>query len=239
MQLWSELFQNFNYLMLKGLQFRHASWHFLCLYPGVCTSNKNHNQMKNKRTILSSILCAIALALGSTAYATDLAIGDSRDLGLISPNHPADPTDSEGFIDILLAQPLGSGPTTIGANTYTRTNNDPLGGNYPAAVFAGELSFTPDAGGGNSATIDLGSNSYLYILGKYDGPNYGSEVWYGAGLSGVITLPEFGNGTQFGLSHVFVFNGTPVTTPDGGTTAALLGLALTGLAGLRARFGRN
>jgi len=79
----------------------------------------------------------------------------------------------------------------------------------------------------------------LYILGKYDGPNYGSEVWYGAGLSGVITLPEFGNGTQFGLSHVFVFNGTPVTTPDSGTTAALLGLALTGLAGLRAKFGRN
>jgi len=27
--------------------------------------------------------------------------------------------------------------------------------------------------------------------------------------------------------------------PDGGTTAALLGLGLTGLAGLRAKFGRN
>jgi len=195
--------------------------------------------MKDKRTILSSVLCAVALAFGSTAYATTLTIGDSRDLGLISPNHPADPTDSEGFIDILLAQPSPSGPTVIGANIYTRTANDPLGGVYPAASFAAELKFTPDAGGGNSATIDLGSNSYLYILGKYDGPNYGSEVWYGAGLSGVITLPEFGNGTQFGLSHVFVFNGTPVTTPDSGTTAALLGLALTGLAGLRAKFGRN
>ena len=195
--------------------------------------------MKNKRTIISSVLCAVALVLGSTAYATTLTIGDSRDLGLISPNHPADPTDSEGFIDILLAQPSPSGPTVIGANIYTRTANDPLGGVYPAASFAAELKFTPDAGGGNSATIDLGSNSYLYILGKYDGPNYGSEVWYGAGLSGVITLPEFGNGTQFGLSHVFVFNGTPVTTPDSGTTAALLGLALTGLAGLRAKFGRN
>jgi hypothetical protein len=192
--------------------------------------------MKNKRTILSTVLCAIALALGSTAYAATLTIGDSRDLGLISPNHPADPTDSEGFIDILLAQPAPSGPTTIGANTYTRTANDPLGGVYPAANFAAELSFTVS---GNEATIDLGSNSYLYILGKYDGPNYGSEVWYGAGLNGVITLPEFGNGSQFGLSHVFVFNGTPVTTPDGGTTAALLGLALTGLAGLRAKFGRH
>jgi VPDSG-CTERM motif len=195
--------------------------------------------MKNKRIIVSSVLCAVALALGSTAYATTLTIGDSRDLGLISPNHPANPANTQTYIDILLAQPSPSGPTVIGANIYTRTSNDPLGGVYPAASFVAELSFTPAAGGANSATIDLGSNSYLYILGKYDGPNYGSELWYGAGLSGVITLPEFGNGTQFGLSHVFVFNGTPTTTPDGGTTATLLGLALTGLAGLRARFGRN
>src|SRR5207244_10818283 len=84
-------------------------------------------QMKNKRTILSGVLCAVALALGSTAYATTLTIGDSRDLGLISPNHPADPSDSEGFIDILLAQPSPSGPTVIGANIYIRTGNDPLG----------------------------------------------------------------------------------------------------------------
>src|SRR5438046_9903493 len=102
--------------------------------------------MKNKRRILSSVLCAVALALGSTSYATTLTIGDSRDLGLISPNHPADPTDSEGFIDILLDQPAPSGPTTIGANTYTRTSNDPLGGNYPAADFAVELSFTQGPG---------------------------------------------------------------------------------------------
>jgi hypothetical protein len=193
--------------------------------------------MKNLHSVILGALCAVALALGSPAYATTtLTIGDSRDLGLISPNHPADPNDSEGFIDILLAQPSPSGPTTIGANTYTRTANDPLGGVYPAADFVTELSFSVS---GSTATIDLGSNSYLYILGKYDGPNYGSEVWYGAGLSGVITLPEFGSGEKYGLSHVFVFNGTPVTTPDGGTTGALLGLALTGLAGLRARFGRK
>jgi hypothetical protein len=212
----------------------------LCLKGGVSTVNKNYNHyMKNKRTILSSVLCAVALALGSTAYATTLTIGDSRDLGLISPNHPANPANTQTYIDILLGQSSPSGPTTIGANQYTRTANDPLGGVYPAAVFAAELSFTQGPGGANSATIDLGSNSYLYILGKYDGPNYGSEVWYGAGLNGVITLPFYGNGSQFGLSHVFVFNGTPTTTPDGGTTATLLGLALTGLAGLRARFGRN
>ena len=34
-------------------------------------------------------------------------------------------------------------------------------------------------------------------------------------------------------------NTPPVTIPDGGATAALLGLGLAGLGGLRARFGRN
>src|SRR4030095_2534884 len=99
-------------------------------------------QMKITRTILSSVLCAIALVLGSTAYATTLTIGDPNDLGLISPNHPANPANTQTYIDILLAQPSPSGPTTIGANQYTRTANDPLSGLYPAAVFAVELSFT-------------------------------------------------------------------------------------------------
>ena len=194
--------------------------------------------MKNKRIILSSVLCAVALALGSTAYATNLSFGDPNDLGLINPNHPADPASSTVYVNILLAQPLGSGPTTIGPNKYTRTTNDPGAGSYPAAVFADELSFSPAAGGANSATVDLGSGGFLYLLGKFDGKNYGSEVWYVAGLTGVITLPEFGAG-KYGLSHVYVFNPGENHTPDSGTTAALLGLALTGLAGLRAKFGRN
>jgi hypothetical protein len=192
--------------------------------------------MKNKRTILYSVLCAVALALGGTANANTLTIDDPNDLGLITPNHPANPANSTIYVNILLAQPLGSGPTTIGANKYTRKNNDPGGGVYPPAVFAGELSFT--VGVGDSASVDLGSG-YVYLLAKYDGKNYGSEVWYVSGLTGPITLPEFGNGSQYGLSHVYVFNGEPVSTPDSGTAAALLGLALTGLAGLRARFGRN
>jgi len=33
------------------------------------------------------------------------------------------------------------------------------------------------------------------------------------GLSGVITLSIYGRGRQFGLSHVFVFNGTPNNHP--------------------------
>jgi hypothetical protein len=53
--------------------------------------------------------------------------------------------------------------------------------------------------------------------------------------SGTVT---FDNPVK-GISHISFFGSSGGQVPDGGTTAALLGLALTGLAGLRARFGRN
>src|SRR5882724_1530703 len=185
--------------------------------------------MKNKRTILSSVLCAVALALGSTAYATDLNFGDSRDLGLVVSGEPASPPDEEIYINTLIAQPLNSGPTTINGHTYTRTNASC--GTCPAAVFASK----DESGGG---TVDLGSG-FTYLLGKYDGPNGGDEVWYVAGLTGTITIPVNGPGAdgKYGLSHWSLFTPSTTTTPDGGTTAALLGLGLTGLAALRAKFG--
>jgi hypothetical protein len=168
------------------------------------------------------LLCAaamLAVAGASQVSATTLSFGDSNDLGLIDPNHPADPTSSGGYIDILLSQPLSSGPTTVGPNQYTRTGNDPLSGSYPAAVFNVDLM--------SSTTINLGSG-YLYLLGKYDGPNYGSEVWYVGGLTGTITIP--GTAGQYGLSHVYLFNGSGgVGLPDGGSTLAMLGIAMSGL----------
>ena len=92
---------------------------------------------KNLKTWVAAL--AFACVMGSLSQSSALTIGDTRDLGLIDPNHPASPDASEDFIDILLSQPLNSGPTTIGANAYTRTGNDPLGGVYPAADFAVDL----------------------------------------------------------------------------------------------------
>jgi hypothetical protein len=175
-------------------------------------------------------LAAIAIACAALGFASQvsaLTIGDSRDLGLIDPNHPADPGDTQGFVDILLDQPLNSGPTTIGDNAYTRTGNDPLAGNYPNAVFDIELQYS-------NGGVNLGSTGYLYLLGKYDGPNYGSVVWYVGGLTGFQTVPN--SAFQYGLSHVYAFNGTggtPGTVPDSGSTLILLGTALTGLAAMR------
>ena len=181
--------------------------------------------LKNLKAWVAAMAFAFVIGPLSNLSAISLAIGDSRDLGLIDPNHPASPAASEGFIDILLAQPLGSGPTPIGANAYTRTLNDPLAGVYPAADFAADL-------GAQFKDINLGSG-YLYLLANYDGPNYGSVVWYVGGLTGLIDIPD--KALRYGLSHTYLFNPeTPSNgVPDGGATLMLLGIGLSGLAAAR------
>jgi hypothetical protein len=40
-----------------------------------------------------------------------------------------------------------------------------------------------------STTINLGAGGlYGYLFAKYNGPNYGSEVWDGGDLSGIIAI---------------------------------------------------
>jgi hypothetical protein len=192
------------------------------------TNERKGNQNKLMKTLkyIAAIAVACAsLGLASQVSATTLTFGDSRDLGLITPDHPANPADTASFVDILLDQPLGSGPTTIGDNSYIRTTADPLGGLYPDAVFAVDL--------GATTNVDLGSG-YLYLAAKYDGPNYGAEIWYVGGLTGPITVPATGGG--YGLSFVYLYNPgstPPPSVPDSGSTVMLLGTVLSGLGAAR------
>src|SRR3954447_16396671 len=135
--------------------------------------------MKILRTIALVTATVAAISVVASVNATTLSIGDSRDLGLIDKNQPADTVSSTGYLNILLGQALGTGPVTIGQNNYTRTLNDPLAGSYPTVVFALDL--------GAVTTINLGTG-YTYLLAKYDGQNWGSEVWYVGGLTGTITI---------------------------------------------------
>src|SRR5207237_478008 len=73
--------------------------------------------------------------------------------------------------------------------TYFRSNHS--FGQLPQAVLAGHVN-------GTSTTINLGTGLYTYLFAKYDGPNYGSEVWYVGDLSGIITIPATAGG--YGLS---------------------------------------
>ena len=171
-----------------------------------------------------AVLLALCVALPSAARA--LTIGDSHELGFVEFGIPSGDADRTSYVNHLIGMSLGSTDTALG-QTFTRSNN--VFGALPTAVFALN---------GTSTTIDLGTNLYSYLFAKYDGPNYGSEVWYVGNLGGIITIPATGG--KYGLSGWTLFGpGGGNHTPDSGTTAALLGLALTGLAGLRAKFGRN
>ena len=178
---------------------------------------------KKKLAILSAAFCAVMLAFSHNASA--LTIGDSQELGFVDPGLPASDADRTLFVNSLIGLALnGSTHVIIGPhdNLATRSNND--FGPLPSAVFALN---------GGTTTIDLGTGLYSYLLAKYDGPNYGSEVWYVGNLSGIITIPATGGG--YGLSGWTLFGPGTTQVPDGGITVMLLGAGL-GALGIARRF---
>src|SRR5437899_9933804 len=170
--------------------------------------------MKIVRPILFGVLCAIALAFGSTAKATALTIGDSHELGFVNFGIPSGDSDRLTYVNHLIGMPLGTSDSADG-QVYFRSNN--TFGALPTAVLP--------AVNGTSTTINLGTGLYTYLFAKYDGPNYGSEVWYVGDLSGIITIPATAGG--YGLSGWTLFGPGVPGVPDGGTTAMLLGAALS------------
>jgi hypothetical protein len=169
-------------------------------------------------TKFALLLTAVAAALLTfTPSARALTVGDAHELGFVNFGIPSGDSDRLTYVNHLVGMALGTSDKADG-QTYFRSNNDfsPL----PQAVLGGLVD-------GTSTTINLGSGLYTYLFAKYDGPNYGSEVWYVGDLSGNITIPAAAGG--YGLSGWTLFGpGTP-GVPDGGTTAMLLGAALSAL----------
>jgi hypothetical protein len=177
------------------------------------------------RTIKLPLLCTALFGalLAFSPNARALTIGDSHELGFVNFGIPSGDSDRLTYVNHLIGMALGSSDKADG-QTYFRSNND--FGSLPQAVLAGHVS-------GTSTTIDLGSGgTYLYLFAKYDGPNYGSEVWYVGDLSGVITIPATAGG--YGLSGWTLF-GSGASIPDGGATVMLLGTAL-GALGIARRY---
>lgn len=187
----------------------------------------------NKLVVLSAV-CALMLACTNNASA-DAILGffpDTHVVGTLTPGAPADPADVATYINFMIAlSPGGSG--TFAGQDVTRTTN--LFGSLPQA------DGTPTGGSvsGTGTSVDLGGDTFTYLFAKYDGKNDRSVVWNISDLTGVLTIPADGP-LGYGLSGWILFGpGGGNNTPDSGTAAALLGLGLTGLAGLRARFGRK
>ena len=162
------------------------------------------------------VACA---SLGFASQANALVIGDAHELGFVNFGIPSGDQDRENYVNHLIGMALGSSDTFSGQD-FKRSNND--FGPLADAVFDHN---------GTSLSIDV--TGFDYLFAKYDGPNYGSEVWYVGDLSGVITIPA--KGGKYGLSGWTLFTGSGDNVPDAGATASLLGAALMGLAFLRAR----
>jgi hypothetical protein len=176
--------------------------------------------LTNKIALLSAVFCAAMLAFNPNARA--LTIGDDHELGFVEFGIPSGDADRTAYVNHLIGMALGSQDDALGQH-FTRSNND--FGPLPTAVFALN---------GTGTSIDLGAGGlYTYLFAKYDGPNFGAEVWYVGDLSGIITIPATAGG--YGLSGWTLFTGGGNGVPDGGTTVMLLGAALGSL-GMARRF---
>lgn len=176
---------------------------------------KINRSSTTKLALLCTALVGAMLAFSNNAKA--LTIGDAHELGFVNYGIPSGDQARTTYVNHLIGMALGTSDKADG-QTYFRSNNSfsPL----PTAVWALN---------GTGTSINLGAGGmYTYLFAKYDGPNYGSEVWYVGDLSGIITIPATAG--RYGLSGWTLFGpGTGTGVPDGGTTAMLLGAALGAL----------
>lgn len=182
----------------------------------------------NKRLLGGLLGLAVAVCAvfwGGPAYG--LAITDPYVVGIVVSGEPASIADEVVYVNTLLGLGANAGPIVINGHTYTTGPVD-----YNGTVTA--LNAVQD----DSESINVPAG-YEYVLAKYDGPQGGDMVWYLGGMS--MSLPANswplwknnpGN-AGLGLSHFTVFN--PVSTPDYGATALLLGLGVFALGFLRRR----
>jgi hypothetical protein len=177
---------------------------------------------KNKLAVLCSTFCAVLLAFSHNAGATAFTIGDSHELGFVQYGIPSGDADRTTYVNHLIGMGLSTSDSADGQD-YTRSSNS-----FSPLNSAVQLTLV----NGTGTSVDLGSG-YLYLFAKYDGPNYGSEVWYVGGFTGIVTIPSTAGG--YGLSTWTLFD--PVApgngVPDGGSTVMLLGAALGGLGAVR------
>jgi VPDSG-CTERM motif len=159
------------------------------------------------------------LAVGAlTAALTLSAKADLMFLGAVDfANGPNSPDANHDALEAF----LGFDPGTL---TDNFEDAGVLSG--PVSVTPGEF-FVVHYGVGEGGTGSGGSLEFFQVINGETS----------------VTFPQFGNGPDnpdpYGHGGISSARGFGGQVPDGGTTAALLGLALTGMAALRAKFGRH
>jgi MYXO-CTERM domain-containing protein len=193
----------------------------------------------NIKKLASVAFVATSMGFASQAFALDT--DSPQYMGYYTPPEPADATSEATYVNTLNNYNINTVNVESGV-TYNRSANSLCYSACPD-VLATNASKVDSPSTGN---VNLGSGGYLYLIGKYDGPNGGGVVWYVAGMTGVVTIPtSWGPSADksYGLSHWTLFSSGSSSSSSSssgqlsepGTTAiALLGLGLLGAA-LRSR----
>ena len=174
---------------------------------------------------LIKIALAAAAVLGLSLSAHALTIGDAQhawyfDTSTLGANAAGTPlTHLSGGINDYnnLAAVVGLVNTVVNPD-YLLTDGVFAPGGTPGNV-------------GNQFAVATG---WDYVLVRYDGPNGGLVLFKLDGNGGSIPFFGYdlftsGSTDSYGVSHYSLVGAHTTSVPDGGTTAALLGLGLVGM----------
>lgn len=175
-----------------------------------------------KKLKITLMCAAVSFAFSQSGICATL-------VGSVDPGSPASETEEIDYLETLLA---------MGANQVyvepINANNDRTFTTfaYDAAVttVSGYQKFDPPS---NPASV----TGFQFVLGKFGNTSFVWELASGE----TFVIPQKFDGTSNtgnGISHYSVFNGNGTRVPDGGTTIALLGMALLGLGGARRVLGK-
>jgi PEP-CTERM motif len=196
--------------------------------------------MFTSRKLLSAVAGLSMLAASAASSAAVLSFGDANYLGLVNDGIPSSLTAEVSYINAL--NDLAAGASAVPCPSVSSEECDRIGstlaGPFANALLADAVKFDTTSASDTYSTTE----TFHYVLGKYDAGQAGSMVWYFAGgITGLIDLQDTLNGK--GLSHISLFN------PDGGgggggstpepATLALVGLGLLGTAAARRRLQRR
>lgn len=178
----------------------------------------------------------LPLACGSNVYGASITLDDRGVVGIAdgragdNPGSTSMAAVAQEILDLSPAGHEGDCGTTV----------------EPRACEAGTFFDYAGTLVGNGVKVDVASNaaggpipiaaSYQYAFAKYDGQNAGWVLFDLADYGNV--LPRFSDivwtnkqGEGYEISSYTLFN--PITVPDGGSMAMLLGAALLGLGVIR------
>ncbi|MDQ3115346.1 MAG: VPDSG-CTERM sorting domain-containing protein [Verrucomicrobiota bacterium] len=179
--------------------------------------------MKTSKSVAFAMLAIIAAYFSFSAIA-----------GAALLNITVDPNTGLPVTDVSLGHGADYGVTGNFdfAVSDVSLYNSFAGSNLPTPVMDGFASYIM----GNPGPVDLTGFDYAvlhYAKGKGGTSQVGGvEVFYLNGMTGDFTFPDIGLGPN-GVGHLStlrLFGSAPQSVPDSGSTMALLGISLSGLA---------